>query len=96
MYNENVIVEFDPGKDDKNQGKHGISLAAAEDFEWEGAFYALDNRKIYGEWRITAVGYLYGRLHVVIFTERCGIVRIISLRKANTREVKDYETRSTS
>jgi uncharacterized DUF497 family protein len=33
-----------------------------------------------------------GRLHALVFTETVDGVRVISLRKANAREVKRYET----
>jgi len=32
-----------------------------------------------------------GRVHVMVFTPRGGTVRLISLRKANRREVRRYE-----
>lgn len=34
------------------------------------------------------------RLHVLVFTPRGGAVHVISLRKANSREVKRYEAQS--
>ena len=40
----------------------------------------------HGEPRYTGVGYLRSRLHVVVFTERDGATRIISLRKASQEE----------
>jgi len=36
------------------------------------------------------VGPLFGRLVVVVFTMRDDTIRIISMRKANTREQKRY------
>jgi len=38
-----------------------------------------------------AVGFLDGRLHVLCFTPAENGIRVISFRKANTREVKDFE-----
>jgi len=38
-----------------------------------------------------AVGYLGKRLHFVCFTMRGDILRIISFRKANNKEMRDYE-----
>jgi uncharacterized DUF497 family protein len=40
--------------------------------------------------RLEAIGYIGDRLHVVIYSLRADVVRIISLRKANAREVKRY------
>lgn len=86
-----MLIRFDPAKDAANLVKHGISLGEAEDFEWDTARYEEDNRRDYGERRLIGTGYIGVRLHVVIFTERDDVIRIISLRKANARERKKYE-----
>lgn len=49
-----------------------------------------DRRKQYGERRFRALGPIGDRLHVVVFTARGANLRIISLRKANAREVETY------
>jgi len=38
-----------------------------------------------------ALGLLRNRVHVLVFTEIATGIRIISLRKANKREVKRYD-----
>ncbi len=82
--------EFDPVKDDSNLDKHGLSLADAEDFEWETAVVCEDTRKQYAEQRLNAIGLIGDRLHVMVYCLRGDAVRVISLRKANLREVKRY------
>ena len=82
--------EFDLTKDNGNLEKHGLSLADAEDFEWETALVHEDTRKQYAEPRFQAAGYIGNRLHVMVFCLRIDAVRVISLRKANPREVKNY------
>ncbi len=82
--------EFDPAKDESNLDKHGLSLADADGFEWETAVVREDTRKQYAEPRFKAMGYIGDRLHVMVFCLRAETVRVISLRKANSREVKDY------
>jgi uncharacterized DUF497 family protein len=82
--------EFDPTKDEGNLGKHGVSLTEADGFEWEAAVVREDTRKQYAERRFEAKGYIGDRLHVMVFCLRDDAVRIISLRKANPREVKSY------
>ncbi|MBF0169160.1 MAG: BrnT family toxin [Alphaproteobacteria bacterium] len=42
-----------------------------------------------------ALGYIGHRLHVLIFTQRGHAVRVISLRKANLREKRDYDQAQT-
>jgi uncharacterized DUF497 family protein len=50
-----------------------------------------DQRYQYGEDRFTLTGYIEARLYVVTYTMRADIIRIISARKANAREVKNHE-----
>ncbi len=45
----------------------------------------------YNETRFVAYSMLDKRLHVVCFTETQAGIRVISFRKANSREVKRYE-----
>ncbi|MDR2333750.1 MAG: BrnT family toxin [Burkholderiaceae bacterium] len=81
---------FDPAKQAANVAKHGVFFAAADDFEWEAALVEADTRRNYGETRFTAVGLIGERVHVMVFNLRETTVRIISLRRANSREVKHY------
>jgi uncharacterized DUF497 family protein len=53
-----------------------------------------DNRFSYGELRYELIGRIEGRLFVLIYTPRNDVIRIISARKANPREVNRYENRS--
>lgn len=45
----------------------------------------------YGEARFIALGYIVDRLYSMVFTVRGDMLRVISLRKANKREVKRYD-----
>jgi uncharacterized DUF497 family protein len=83
-------ISFDAQKDWLNQVKHGISLADAVYFEWDSALETIDARRNYGECRMIAISYLGGRLHVIVYVDRGDVRRIISLRKANLREVNLY------
>ena len=49
-----------------------------------------DLRKSYGERRFITLGFLDGRLTVVVWTVRGAKKRIISMRKANEREIEEY------
>ena len=87
-------VTFDLAKDAVNLAKHGFSLLDAVGFEWETAVVWPDTRRDYGEPRMVALGYIGLRIMSVVFVDRPPEQpterRIISLRKANTREVKRY------
>lgn len=87
-------ISYDPGKNEKNIVERGISFERAAEFEWLSALIVEDTRKNYGESRFQALGFIGKRLHVLVFTPRAGQVHIISLRKANRREVKQYEAQT--
>lgn len=84
-------IEFDDGKDAINRRKHGLSLADAAFMDFDTAFVVPDERQVYGEARFQALGLIDGRLHVLAFTMRGEVLRAISLRKANSREVKRHD-----
>ncbi len=83
-------IIFDPAKDLANSAKHGLSLAEADRIDWDTALTWVDTRRDYGETRIRRIGYIGVRLHFVVFMERHGLRRIISLRKTNEREDRRY------
>ncbi|WP_133510478.1 BrnT family toxin [Candidatus Thiosymbion oneisti] len=83
-------IEYDTRKDASNLQKHGVSLVQAEDFEWDTAVVWDDVRCDYGEPRGCALGYIGKRLYFAAFVDRGGRRRIISLRKANRREINHY------
>jgi hypothetical protein len=87
--------EWDESKRAANLAKHGIDFADAERFDWSTAMEVEDNRLEYGEKRWITLGRIGCRLHVLIYTERIGNIRLISLRKANSREREFYEKKQT-
>ncbi len=60
----------------------------AAEYEFETATIEADSRRDHGEIRTVALGSIHGRLHVLCFTDAVDGIRVISLRKANEREVK--------
>ena len=87
---DDIEIEFDAVKDAKNLAKHGVSLEDAQDFDWATARIEEDFRFVYGEKRFEATGWLGERVHVVVFCVRGDKTRVISVRKANEREVRVY------
>ena len=83
-------IEFDPVKDAANQAKHGVSLALAGELDWEAAMVWIDDRFAYPELRMIALAPKTEILYYVAFIDRGEARRIISLRRANRREVKHY------
>ncbi len=64
------------------------------EFEWADALVVEDTRKDYKEQRFQALGLIGVRLHTLVFTPRDGKAHVISLRKANQREMKRYEAQT--
>lgn len=83
-------IAFDPAKDTANVKKHGVSLAAAASIEWDDSLTWKDERHAYGEARMCAIAYIGDRLYYVVYVDRDEVRRVISLRKANLREIKRY------
>lgn len=83
-------VEFDERKSEANRRKHGVPLSLAEVIDWSAVWCSPDCRCDYGELR--EIGYvpIGGDLYCVVFTQRGDRFRVISLRKANSREVERY------
>ena len=89
-------ISFDAAKNAPNIATRGISFERAIESEWDRALIVADTRRDYGENRFQAFGLIAERLHVLVFTPRSGKTHIISLRKANKREVKRYEAQAQS
>jgi uncharacterized DUF497 family protein len=83
-------IEFDPEKDKINQTKHGVSLILAIELDWQNSLVWIDTRKNYGEMRMIAFAPSTGILYYVAYVDRNESRRVISLRRANRREVKHY------
>lgn len=86
-------ITYDSAKNARNIAERGLSFDLVTQSDFDTAFVHQDTRKNYGETRYVAVGYIGQRLHVVVFTETETGLRVISLRKANQREVLNYEQR---
>jgi uncharacterized DUF497 family protein len=82
--------EWDEGKDATNRAKHGIGLAEAARMDWSRITEVPDLRRDYGETRIRAYGHIESRLYFCAYAWRDGRRRIISVRKANSREERSY------
>lgn len=90
-----MLIEFDAAKNNTNIAKHGISMQLAEQLEWDTLWAKPDVRQDYAELRMIGFAYIELRLFCVIFVDRGDAIhsvtrRVISLRKANMREVNRY------
>jgi uncharacterized DUF497 family protein len=85
-----IDITYDPSKDRANIIKHGVSLGMASILEWSEVVAYVDTRRDYREVREVGFGLIAERLYCVVFTQRRKAMHIISMRKANKREVKSY------
>jgi uncharacterized protein len=83
--------EWDPAKARANLVKHGVAFEAVRNFDWNLHVRTVDDRFNYSETRYKALGKIEGRVHALIFAANDNVFRLISLRKANSREVRFYE-----
>jgi len=87
-----VRFEWDEAKRKANIAKHGIDFLDVPEMFTNLILIGPDVRKDYGETRKIGFGFIRGRLMAVVFTERePTTIRIISARKANTREETYYQ-----
>ena len=85
-------LEWDETKNRKNIRKHGFDFADAEQMFLGPFLVRPDLREDYGEERWLGIGLIDRRIAFLAFTQISqDIVRIISLRKANHAERKEYE-----
>jgi len=82
--------EWDEGKRQSNLQKHGVDfdkikpIFDGQTVEW------VDNRRNYGETRTNLLGQIKGDIFCVTYTKRNSKYRIISARRANSRERRKY------
>ena len=84
--------EWDETKRKTNIAKHGIDFIDVPEMSGSLMLVGTDSRKEYGETSKIGFGFIRGRLMAVAYTERePNSIRIISARKANTREEASYQ-----
>jgi uncharacterized DUF497 family protein len=87
-----MIIKYDQAKNLRNIEQRGLPFDLAGNFDFETAIYELDRRHDYKEQRVRALGRIGARVHVLVFVRIDDGIRVISLRKANGREVRRYES----
>jgi len=85
-------ISYDNNKNHSNKEKHGVPLKlGASVLSDPNRITVLDVRFTYNEDRFVCYGKVNNRVWVCVFTEREDTIRVISVRKANSREVRRYE-----
>lgn len=85
-------IEFDADKDEINRFKHRLSLAFGKRVFDDPRREILPSfREQDGEDRYKAVGFVDGKLHTAVYVERHEVIRLISVRRSNAGEQRDYD-----
>lgn len=86
------MIEFDPKKAAKNFDKHGVRFSDCEPVFYDERALPLDEQDVDGEQRYVLMGLsAIEQIVVLVWTPRGENYRIISARRANKRERKEYE-----
>ena len=90
-----MLFTCDPNKSRANYFKHGIVLEFAQYLDWSNEMVWQDVRQNYNEVRMSGLVPLEGKIYAVVYVLRAESTRMISLRKANNRETKQYDKKHT-
>ena len=87
-----MSAEFDPKKDAANVKKHGVSLSEGDGVLNDPLALTVEDEFAEGEQRFVTIGMnAFGSMMVVVHTNREKGSRIISVRKADPKERRNYE-----
>jgi len=85
--------EFDPAKDEANRFKHRLRLAfGVRVFDDPDHIISASIREVDGEDRNKAVGMVDGKLYTAVHVWRGETLRLISVRRSNANEQRDYHS----
>lgn len=88
-----MAIIFDPAKRQSALTDRGLDFGRCAEIFAGDHLTREDDRKDYGELRYITIGWLDGRMIVVVWTPRDADWRIISMRKANDRKQRTYGRR---
>ena len=87
-----MASSFDPKKETANLRKHGVSLTEGDGVLDDPLGLTIEDLSATGEQRFVSIGTnVFGELRVVVYAMRGEDARIISVRKPEPKEVRDYE-----
>jgi uncharacterized protein len=88
-------IEFDAEKDEVNRFKHGLPMAFGRQVFDDPLHQLLPSfRPIDGEDRYKVIGMVDGKLYTAVNVMRDERVRMISVRRSNASERRDYDSDS--
>ena len=84
-------ITYDPAKRLATPADRGLDFEAAPEIFNGLTLTAEDRRADYGEQRYQTIGFLAGRMVMVVWTPRADARHIISMRKCNAKEQAKYK-----
>ena len=88
-----VKITYDPAKREATLRERGLDFADVQHVFAGKTYTKEDLRLDYGETRFQTVGFLGGRMVMVVWTPRHGGRHVISMRKCNDREQEAHRQR---
>ena len=82
--------EYDPAKSASNKDEHGIDFEEAQQI-WSDQFRLEVPTAWVEEERLLAIGRIDEKIWTAVFVYRSRRIRLISVRRARTEEVRYYE-----
>jgi uncharacterized DUF497 family protein len=93
IYTARMDIEFDADKDEVNRFKHRLSLAFGKRIFDDPDHVITPTIRIGDEEeRHKAIGQVDGKLYTAIHVWRGDVVRMISVRRSNSREQRNYDS----
>ena len=90
-----VEFEFDPAKDEANRFKHGLRLAFGKRVFDDPDHVIVETVRLGDEEeRLKAIGLVNGKHYTAVHVWRAEVVRLISVRRSNSGEQRDYDRNS--
>ncbi|MGA8055306.1 MAG: BrnT family toxin [Burkholderiales bacterium] len=87
-----MAIEFDPKKNAINLRKHGVPLTDGDGVLNDPLALTIEDLTAADEQRFVTVGTnLFGSVMVVVWTGRGEDIRLVSVRKAEPKERREYE-----
>ena len=85
-------IEFDADKDEANRFKHRVSLAFGKRVFDDPTHEVITSyREVDREKRFKAIGMVDGKLYTAVFVSREAAIRMISVRRSNSGEQREYD-----
>lgn len=85
-----MLIEWDNAKRSENLAKHGVDFAAFEGFLWNAALTRRDSHSKHDVERFVSISLIGSRHYVAVWALHDEATELISLRKADKREVRYY------